>query len=98
MESILSLQVPITWPEAQSNVARITLLDNPKEAKYWKTVKLPEDIAFYLKLRNKLHFGQAHSTPFTIPPLSVEVVWAVNSIASELVLKGEYSNSELHYL
>eukprot|EP00957_Ditylum_brightwellii_P207733 15354296-Ditylum_brightwellii.AAC.1 len=98
MGSILSLQVPITWPEAQSNVSGITLLDNLKEARHWKTVELPKDIAFYLKLRNKLHFGQAHSTPFTIPPSSVEVDWVENSMTPELVLKGEHSNSELSFL
>eukprot|EP00957_Ditylum_brightwellii_P006885 520864-Ditylum_brightwellii.AAC.1 len=43
---------------------------------------------------DRLHFGQAHDTPFTVPPLSVEVKWAANSITSKLILEGDYSNDK----
>eukprot|EP00957_Ditylum_brightwellii_P000953 76517-Ditylum_brightwellii.AAC.1 len=33
-----------------------------------------------------------------VPPLSIEVVWAVNSITSELALEGHYTNKEIHVL
>eukprot|EP00957_Ditylum_brightwellii_P192904 14688087-Ditylum_brightwellii.AAC.1 len=46
-------------------------------------------------MENRLHFGQAEGTPFTIPPIKHEVDWAANSITSELILNGEYSNEEL---
>eukprot|EP00957_Ditylum_brightwellii_P066411 5042062-Ditylum_brightwellii.AAC.1 len=59
---------------------------------------MPEEIATYLKLQNRPHFGQANGTPFTVPPLSVSFDWAANSITSELVLEGKYSNTELTYL
>ena len=55
-------------------------------------------IDFYLKLRNKLHFGQAKGTPFTIPPLEEEFDWAANSWYSKMVLEGTYSNLELSFL
>eukprot|EP00957_Ditylum_brightwellii_P017355 1307664-Ditylum_brightwellii.AAC.1 len=48
---------------------------------------------------HRLHFGQAQGMPFTTPPLSVEFdCWAANSGTSELVLEGDYSNSELDFL
>eukprot|EP00957_Ditylum_brightwellii_P081846 6226173-Ditylum_brightwellii.AAC.1 len=46
-------------------------------------------------MQNKLHFGQAQGTPFTVPSLSVEVDWEVNSVMSELILEGNYTNEEL---
>eukprot|EP00957_Ditylum_brightwellii_P138240 10537423-Ditylum_brightwellii.AAC.1 len=36
--------------------------------------------------------------PFTTLPLSVEFDWAANPVTSELVLEGDYSNSELDFL
>eukprot|EP00957_Ditylum_brightwellii_P161619 12305375-Ditylum_brightwellii.AAC.1 len=61
-------------------------------------VDTPQDIAFYLKLRNQLHFGQPQGTPFTIPPLKHKVDWAANLITLELILNGDYSNEELDVL
>lgn len=61
-------------------------------------METPQEIAFYLKLRNRLHFGQAKGTPFTIPPLEEEFDWAANSRYSEMVLEGTYSNSKLSFL
>eukprot|EP00957_Ditylum_brightwellii_P149069 11350747-Ditylum_brightwellii.AAC.1 len=84
MGSITSLQVPVTWPESDIDIDSVTHLDNPKEAEHWKIVEMPEEIATYLKLWNRLHFGQAHGTPFTVPPLLVSFDWAANSITSEL--------------
>eukprot|EP00957_Ditylum_brightwellii_P194069 14779821-Ditylum_brightwellii.AAC.1 len=75
----------------------MTHLDNPKEAEHWTTVEMPEEVATYLKLQKKLHFGQAHGTLFTVPPLLVSFHWAANSITSDLVLEGKYSNTELTY-
>eukprot|EP00957_Ditylum_brightwellii_P117954 8996872-Ditylum_brightwellii.AAC.1 len=98
MGSISLLQVPIKWPDADADVSKVTHLDNPKEAEHWKMVETPKKIATYLKLQNRLHFGEDHSTPFNVPPLLVEFDWAVKSITSELVLEGEYSNSELEFL
>eukprot|EP00957_Ditylum_brightwellii_P184202 14030622-Ditylum_brightwellii.AAC.1 len=60
MGSMPLLQVPITWPDADIDTSNVTQLDNPKEAKYWKTVETSKEIATYLKLQNQLHFRQAH--------------------------------------
>eukprot|EP00957_Ditylum_brightwellii_P116667 8899492-Ditylum_brightwellii.AAC.1 len=93
--SISSLQVLVRWPDVHDGTVNVTNLDNPKNAEYWKTVETPKEIATYLKLQNRLQFGQAYGTLFTMPPLSVEFDWAANSVTSELVLEGNYSNSEL---
>eukprot|EP00957_Ditylum_brightwellii_P100418 7654451-Ditylum_brightwellii.AAC.1 len=98
MRSITSLQVPVTWPESDIDIDLVIHLDNSKEAEHWKAVEMPEEIATCLKLWNRLHFGQAHGTLFTVPPFSVSFDWAANSITSEFVLEGKYSNTELTYL
>eukprot|EP00957_Ditylum_brightwellii_P028184 2128579-Ditylum_brightwellii.AAC.1 len=47
---------------------------------------------------NELHFGQAQGTPFTVPPVSIEVDWAANSITSEIFLDEHYTNKGLGVL
>eukprot|EP00957_Ditylum_brightwellii_P150929 11492558-Ditylum_brightwellii.AAC.1 len=78
-ESITSLLIPVTWPSSDCDENQIWSLDNPKEAHQWRTVETPQEIAFYLTLRNRLHFGQAKGRPFIIPPLEEEFDWAANS-------------------
>eukprot|EP00957_Ditylum_brightwellii_P139682 10645563-Ditylum_brightwellii.AAC.1 len=85
--SILSLQIPVTWPSSNFDEDQIRALDNPKKAQHWRTVKIPQEIAFYLKLQNRLHFGQAKGTPFTVPPSEEEFNWAANSRYSKMVLE-----------
>eukprot|EP00957_Ditylum_brightwellii_P123010 9379281-Ditylum_brightwellii.AAC.1 len=82
--SITALQTPITWPSTTCDEKSTEKLDNPKKAKYWWTVHTPKEVAFYLKLRNQLHFGQAKGTPFMVPPLSEEFDWSANSKQSKL--------------
>eukprot|EP00957_Ditylum_brightwellii_P091364 6956460-Ditylum_brightwellii.AAC.1 len=65
-----TFQIPIPWPSTTSDEHSTIKLDNPKTANSWRTVGTPKEVAFYLKLRNQLHFGQAKGTPFTVPPLS----------------------------
>eukprot|EP00957_Ditylum_brightwellii_P115056 8775794-Ditylum_brightwellii.AAC.1 len=71
-DSISFLQVSLTWPDANIDTVNDVSLDSPPKAEYWKTVEASKDIATYLKLCNRLHFGQAQVTPFTMPPLSAE--------------------------
>eukprot|EP00957_Ditylum_brightwellii_P083756 6366229-Ditylum_brightwellii.AAC.1 len=59
---ITPLQIPITWPSSTSDEHSTIKSDNPKTANYWWTVDTPKEVAFYLKLRNRLHFGQAKGT------------------------------------
>ena len=61
----------------------------------WRKVKMPAEILHYLTLRNRRHFGQAHNTPFTVPPLSQYFDWAANSPISEAFLKGQFNDTEL---
>eukprot|EP00957_Ditylum_brightwellii_P142124 10828735-Ditylum_brightwellii.AAC.1 len=91
-------KIPFTWPSGNCDEDQISALDNPKKVQHWRTVKTPHKIAFYLKLQNRLHFGQAKGAPFTVPPLKEEFNWAANSWYSEMVLEGTYSNSELTFL
>lgn len=59
----------------------------------WRLVTLPSDIEYYLLLRNRLHFGQAEGTPFTRPPLSIEVDWGATSDAATQLLQGTYPST-----
>jgi hypothetical protein len=69
-----SLQIPISWPSPDEAITNIQELPDPKAIQHdeslWRTVKLPSEVTYYLRLRNGLHFGQAQGTPFTEPPLS----------------------------
>eukprot|EP00957_Ditylum_brightwellii_P176591 13449786-Ditylum_brightwellii.AAC.1 len=64
-------------------------------AKEWRKIDVPQEIEFYLLMWNKLHFGQVLGTPFTIPPMSVEVDLGANLVTSKLILEGNYTNKEL---
>eukprot|EP00957_Ditylum_brightwellii_P100987 7697163-Ditylum_brightwellii.AAC.1 len=64
--SILSLQIPVTWPSSNCDKDQIHALDNPEEAQHWRTVKTPQDIAFYLRLRNRLHSGTYSNSELTV--------------------------------
>eukprot|EP00957_Ditylum_brightwellii_P091753 6986677-Ditylum_brightwellii.AAC.1 len=75
------------WQSSHCDENQLHALNNPKKAQHWRTVETPQEIAFYLKLCNELHFGQAKGTPFTVPPLAEEVDWAANSRHSKLVLE-----------
>ena len=52
----------------------------------------------YLRLRNRLHFGQAEGTPFTVPPLRELVDWEASTKTSDLILEGDYSSEEISVL
>ena len=43
---------------------------DPKICTEWQTIEVPTEIVEHLQTRNKTHSGQAHGTPFTVPPLS----------------------------
>ena len=63
----------------------------------WKTVTCPNEIEFYLKLRNCRHFGQAETedTPFTQAAMKERFDWMLSTYQAELVLEGEYKDSEI---
>lgn len=88
-----SVKVPKSWPATDAGDA--DSLENPKTCQEWKTVDTPKEMLQYLLKRNKMHFGQAQGTPFTVEPLSVMFDWAANTATAELVLAGDYSPTEL---
>eukprot|EP00957_Ditylum_brightwellii_P191028 14545511-Ditylum_brightwellii.AAC.1 len=52
-----------------------------KKAKVWRLIETPHEITHYLKICNRLHFGQSRGTPFMILQLSIEVDWTANSMS-----------------
>jgi hypothetical protein len=94
-----SLQIPVDWPSPEAEIANVSSLSDPKalsnDPANWRTVELPSEIMFYLRLRNRLHFGQAEGTPFTVPPLRELVDWESSSKTSDLILEGDYLSEEL---
>jgi hypothetical protein len=88
------LEIPTSWPERNTTVQSITDLEDPKSATSWRTVTDPYDIEHYLMLRNRMHFGQAQGTPFTIPPLSDHLDWTASMPAADEILQGSYVPSE----
>jgi hypothetical protein len=48
----------------------------------------PDTVKKYIMLRNINHFGQAHGSPFTKPPLSA-ISWTANDSIAEALLSGQ---------
>eukprot|EP00957_Ditylum_brightwellii_P077462 5885878-Ditylum_brightwellii.AAC.1 len=96
--NIMLVQIPASWPDADTNISPQVQLEDPESAITWRLVELPNEIFHYLTICNRHHFGQAMETLFTISPLNQHFDWAANSIMSELVLQGEYTNNELDYI
>jgi hypothetical protein len=90
-----SIEVPSSWPPAHSHLPNAQALPDPKKATEWKTVDLPDEIVYYLLLRNRRHFGQAQGTPFTTPTFTTHIDWAASTKTSELILNGDFNTDEL---
>jgi hypothetical protein len=67
--------------------------DDPKSCSQWTQVDVPTEVVRHLQERNRQHFGQAHGTPFTIPPLSEHLGFIGSSDAQEQMLKGTFDIS-----
>ena len=70
-------------------------LPNPNDATEGKTIDLPDEIVYYLRTRNRLHFGQAKGTPRTDASFTREVGWMASTDSAELILNGDYTSDEL---
>eukprot|EP00957_Ditylum_brightwellii_P068698 5215117-Ditylum_brightwellii.AAC.1 len=57
--NLTSIQVLVSWPEMLMDIPPKHDLEDPNSTTEWKTIDLPQEIAHYLKLRNRRHFGQA---------------------------------------
>ena len=91
----------MSWPTKEDYDETVDYdLEDPKtigreEVAKWKTVTCPTEIEYYLRLRNRRHFGQAEGTPFTLPEMKKKFNWEADTAQAELVLKGKYTDTEL---
>jgi len=82
------IDIPASWPEPNQSAQHPTTLEDPKSCHTWRTIKKPEDIEYYLQLRNREHFGQAQGTPFTESPLAEALNWQANTELDDKLLDG----------
>lgn len=85
------IDVPASWPPPTDIMPPLPTLEDPKSCTEWKTLTDPDDIEYYLRLRNRGHFGQAQGTPFTEPPISDSLNWQANGDLSEQILAGQHT-------
>jgi hypothetical protein len=72
------VEVPGSWSTTEEYFLHRDI-GNPKICTNWKKADDPEEMEFYLQMRDLHHFGhfgQAQGTPFTISPLSDEIDWS----------------------
>jgi hypothetical protein len=73
----------------QSGLSRIQVstdpTQDPKKCNDWTTIDNPQEMTWYLLERNQKHFGQAAGTPFTLPPLCLEINFSASTQTSELI-------------
>jgi exonuclease III len=79
---VVSLEIPV-HPDA-----------DPKTCSEWRTIDVPSEIVDHLQRRNRKHFGQAHGSPFTVPPLSDYLGFQGVGPNADTVLKGQYDSTE----
>ena len=68
---------------------------DPKQCNEWQVIDVPSEIVSQLQHRNRLHFGQAHGTPFTVPPLSNDLGFSGDGPGAASILQGTYDTSPL---
>eukprot|EP00957_Ditylum_brightwellii_P000587 45208-Ditylum_brightwellii.AAC.1 len=68
--NLTSISILLSWPDMNAAITANCELEDPPKAEQWHTLELHEEIFHYLTIQNQHHFGQAHGTSFTIPPLS----------------------------
>jgi hypothetical protein len=59
----------------------------PDEITEWEPIHEHERLQEFIQKRNIIHFGQAHGTPFTKPPLT-RLNWTAESIEAKEILQG----------
>jgi hypothetical protein len=59
----------------------------PEEIMEWEPIHEHEILQEFIQKRNIIHFGQAHGTPFTQPPLT-RLNWMAESIEAKEILQG----------
>jgi hypothetical protein len=61
---------------------------DPDTVNKWTMIHEPDLLQKYITQRNIKHFGQAHGSPFTIPPLT-EINWTATSLSAEEIINGQ---------
>ena len=85
------VEIPASWPPPDQPITSLVQLEDPKTCIEWRLVTNPLEVEYYLMLRNRLHFGQAQGTPFTMPPLHEDINWGATSLSAEQLLQGTYT-------
>ena len=82
-------------PISTNSITRILVMtdinDNPKTCTDWTEVNMPEEITTKLLQHNRLHFGQAKGTPFTIALLDNTINFSGTTLFCQLILDGNSS-------
>lgn len=84
------LEIPASWPPREQSITSMESLEDPKTCTQWRCVTQPQEIEYYLMLRNRMHFGQAQGTPFTCPPFQHDFDWLAATPEAEQLLNGNY--------
>jgi exonuclease III len=69
--------------------------EDPKNCTEWQVVDVPTEILSSLQQRNQKHFSQAYGTPFTVPPLSLDLGYGGDTSSGTDILQGRYDVSTL---
>ena len=72
-----------------------TIDEDPYQCNDWQQIDIPTEILRHLLEQNRRHFGQAHGSPFTVPPLSDDLGFLGQSKSADDILNGEYSTNGL---
>ena len=91
--SIDRVEIPESWPPPDQPVNTRDQLEDPKTATEWRMITDPQEVEYYLLLRNRLHFGQAEGTPFTQEPLNTDLDWAATTNPADQVITGTYTTT-----
>ncbi|KAI2497109.1 hypothetical protein MHU86_17370 [Fragilaria crotonensis] len=67
--------------------------DDPKACTQWQQIEVPTEIVRLLQERNRLHFGQAHGTPFTVSPLADLLGYTGFGEAQQQLLRGTFDTT-----
>ena len=78
---VVALEIPV-HPES-----------DPKTCSEWRTIDVPSEIVEQLQIRNRKHFGQAHGSPFTVPPLADDLGFCGDRESADAILNGQYDSS-----
>ncbi|KAI2503122.1 hypothetical protein MHU86_11313 [Fragilaria crotonensis] len=82
----------------RTGVTRIKIplhpLSDTKTCTEWKLIDIPSEVLLNHQTRNQRHFGQAHGTPFTIPPLTNDFGYCGDTASVQALLQGRYDSSQ----